>query len=342
MNKILYTILALFCIGVTACDNDDSVVELSSLDIIEATVDFDAIGGEGFISLKNTGNVEIKASSSEEWCSIKNATNDKITFVVTPNGEITTRAAVIRISVSGEEKQVSVTQIGVVSQYDSDNFYSYADNVSFEKNINFTSTLPITVSIEDAAKSWLSYKEIEGGFTFSGVKNDTENGRMGKVTIKSGTMSVDYYFLQYDMEDLCAVWKASYSDGEELAADQITITNTSGNILNISIRDLRFSRIAAVYEDGAIKIPCMQIVGISNPYYIFLGTEDATGDNIGLDESITCQLSPCLNANGQWGLTFVDNGSWEYNMTGIIFWALTSDGNIAGYWTRMLNLSLSK
>lgn len=44
MNKILYILLALFCIGVTACDNDDTVIELTSLSIVEATVDFDAIG----------------------------------------------------------------------------------------------------------------------------------------------------------------------------------------------------------------------------------------------------------------------------------------------------------
>lgn len=338
MNKILYTLLALFCIGVTACDQGDPLVELTPLDIMEATVDFDAIGGEGYITLGNK-NVDIKASSSAEWCSIKNATNDKITFTVTPNEGITTRAAAIRISIPGEEKLVSITQIGVVSQYDSNSFYAFPDNVAFNKPVNFTSTLPITVSIEDAAKSWLSYEVTEGGYIFTAGANDTGSARFGMVTIASGTTSIDYYFLQYGLDDLCGTWDASYSTGEELATDVVLITKTDDG-LNINMQGLGYSNIKAVYQDGSIQIPCGQSVGTFIIYNLILGGLDSRGQPV-LDGNATCQLTPYLTENKQWGLTFVDNGSWQYGMNAIAVWAVLS-GSVAGYWDRIFNLSLNK
>lgn len=341
MNKILYTLLLIFCIGITACDNDDSIVEIASLDIIEATVDFDAIGGEGFITLGDNKNVDVKVSSSAEWCSIKSATNDKVTFAVTPNEGITTRAATIKITIPGEEKLVSITQIGVVSQYDSDGFYAFPDNASFNKKINFVSTLPITVSIEDAAKSWLSYKDTEGGYIFTAGANDTGNARIGKITIASGHASIDYHFLQYGLDDLCGTWNATYSTGEELAKDEILITKTADG-LNINMKGLGYSNIEAVYQDGSIRIPCVQFMGVASQYYLFLGAYDSRGQAV-LDENTTCQLTPYLAGDKQWGLAFVDNGSWQYGLSAIAVWAVVpSTGAVAGYWDIMYNLSLNK
>lgn len=342
MNKILYTILALLCIGVASCDNDDSVIEHTSLGIRQAIVDFDAVGGEGFVTLENNSNTEIKVSSSEEWCSIKNVTSDKITFSVTSNGALTTRAAVIEISIPGEEKLVSITQVGVVSEYELDNFYAFADNEGFTKTINFTSTLPITVSIEDAAQSWLSYKEIEGGFVFAAEANNTGSAQFGKATIVSGNAFVDYYFLQYGLDDLLGTWKASYSTGEEDATDVIEISKTTSG-LNLSMQKLGYPFIKAVYQDGSIDMSCMQIVGeIPQKYYLFWGAFDSRGKSV-VSKDATCRLTPYLNEHNQWGLTFVDNGSWKYGMKAIAVWAADQTTfDIAGYWDIMYNLSLNK
>lgn len=341
MNKILYTILALLCIGVASCDNDDAVVELTSLNIREATVDFVAVGGEGFITLGNNSNAEAKVSSSEEWCSIKNVTSDKITFSVAVNEALTTRAATIMISIPGEEKQVSITQSGVVPEYELDNFYAFADNKGFTKTINFTSTLPITVSIEDAAKSWLSYKEIEGGFSFTAAPNESGNAHFGKVTIVSGSASMDYFFLQYGLDDLLGTWNASYSTGEEAATDVIVISKTADG-LNLSMQELGYPYIEAVYQDGSIDISCMQIVGVTPRYYLFWGAYDLS-DGIVLSGDATCRLTPYLNKQNQWGLTFVDNGSWAYGMQAIAVWAVDqATSSVAGYWDIMYNLSLNK
>lgn len=341
MNKILYTLLALFCIGVTACDNDDDVTKIASLNIVEATVDFDAIEGEGYIVLEN-GNSELKAVSAAEWCKIKDVTGDRVTFSVTANRGLTTRAAAIRISIPGAEKRVSITQIGVVSEYDSDNFYAFSDNVAFTQTINFTSTLPITVSIEDAAKSWLSYQEIEGGYVFAAKANDTGSAHFGKATIASGDTSIDYYFLQYGLDDLYGTWNASYSTGEGNATDVIVITKTA-NGLNLNIQELGYPVVKAVYQDGSIDISCMQIVGqASAGYYLFWGALDFRGMDV-IDTEATCRLTPYLNDHNQWGLTFVDNGSWTYGMEAIAVWAVdpTSFATL-GYWDIMYNLSLNK
>lgn len=341
MKQILYTLLALFCIGMTACDNDDSVIEATSLDIIESTVDFEAIGGEGFIKVEN-GSAEMKVLSDAEWCSIKNVTNDKITFDVALNESMATRSAIVKMEIAGKSKQVCITQVGVVSQYETNIFYAYSDNVAITKTINFSSTLPISVTVSDDAKTWLSYVNAEGGFVFTGTANDTGSARMGKATIKAGRISIDYYFLQYDIDDLCGVWNVSYSDGEAAATDIITIVKgTNANGLKIRMQGLGYSNITADYQNGSIKIPCGQAMGKQGSYSIFFGAIDSAS-NYGLVASITCQLTPYLNKDKEWGLALVDNGSWKYNMVGFAFWAKTASGTVAGYWDLMLNPSLSK
>ena len=116
MKKIIYTLIAVFCIGITACDQGEPLV-IPQLDIVESTVDFEAIGGKGFITLASLGE-KVNASSSTEWCSIQNVTGNKITFNVTENAEITTRTAIIRVTAGAITKQVAITQIGLVAQYE--------------------------------------------------------------------------------------------------------------------------------------------------------------------------------------------------------------------------------
>lgn len=341
MNKILYALLALLCIGVTACDNDDEVTEIASLNIVKATVDFSAMEGDGYIALEN-GDSELKAVSNVEWCKIKEITDDKVTFSVTPNEGLTTRAAAISISIPGEEKRVGITQAGVVSEYDSDNFYSFADNLAFNKTINFTSTLPVTVSIEDAAKTWLSYQKIEGGYVFAAEANETGSARFGNVTITSGRTSIDYYFLQYGLDDLLGTWNASYSTGEADETDVIAISETV-NGLNLSMQNLGYPRIKAVYQEGTIEISCMQMVGeVPQRFYLYWGALDSRNQPV-IDSKATCRLTPYLNEHNQWGLTFVDNGSWKYGMKAMAVCAVNpSSFDIAGFWDIIYNLSLYK
>lgn len=245
--------MAVFCIGMTACDQGEPLV-IPQLDIVESTVDFEAIGGKGFITLASLGE-EVNASSSTEWCSIQNVTGNKITFNVTENTEITTRTAIIRVTAGAIAKQVAITQIGLVAQYERKDFYSYPDNVAFTESIKFISTLPIAVTIDN---DWLSYTETEEGFQFKAEENTSGKARMGKAIVKSGNISTEYRFLQYGIEGLCKEWDATYSDGEAMATDKFTITQTGENELNISIAELGYQQISAVYENGAIKIPCGQ------------------------------------------------------------------------------------
>ncbi len=295
--------MAVFCIGMTACDQGEPLV-IPQLDIVESTVDFEAIGGKGFITLASLGE-KVNASSSTEWCSIQNVTGNKITFNVTENAEITTRTAIIRVTAGAITKQVAITQIGLVAQYERKDFYSYPDNVAFTEPIKFTSSLPIAVTIDN---DWLSYTETEEGFQFKAEENTSGKARMGKATVKSGDISIDYCFLQYGIEGLCKEWDATYSDGEAMATDKFTITQTEGNALNISIAELGYQRISAIYEDGAIKIPCGQIIATKrmqngSTYYIALGTLNRAETQAGLSENITCQLVPYLNnKTKQWDL----------------------------------------
>ncbi|WP_294469708.1 BACON domain-containing protein [uncultured Bacteroides sp.] len=200
MKKIIYILWAVSCVMMTACSEDDSIVEITSLNIVESVVDFDATGGEGFLKVENGSN-EMNVTSNTDWCVIKDVTSDKVTFVVDQNNDIVSRSALIKLEFDGQSKQVAITQAGGVSEYES-GVYKRFGNDAFNADISVTSTLPITVSISDDAKDWLNYKAIEGGFGFSGSANDTGDIRWAKVTITSGKTSSYYYFMQYDVDNL--------------------------------------------------------------------------------------------------------------------------------------------
>lgn len=219
MKKIVYILWALLPIIVIACDNDDSVSEIASLTIVESTVDFQASGGEGYIKVEN-GSDGMEATSSVGWCKIVNATSDKITFTIAQNNDIMTRAAVVVVKQSGQAKQVCITQAGILSQYDKSSYYRFT-NVAFTKKINFTSTAAISVTVDEGARSWLTYEITEGGYVFKGSGNETGKARVGKATIVSGPNSVDYYFIQYDVEGLLG----KYIGAAQVASNYLTISN---------------------------------------------------------------------------------------------------------------------
>lgn len=200
MKKIIYILWAVSCIMMTACSEDDSIAEITSLNIVESVVDFDVTGGEGFLKVENGSN-EMNVTSNTDWCIIKDVTSDKVTFVVDQNNDVVSRSALIKLEFDGQSKQVAITQAGGVSVYEP-GVYKRFGNDAFNADISVTSTLPIVVSISDDAKDWLNYKAVDGGFEFSGSANDTGDIRWTKVTITSGKTSSYYYFMQYDIDDL--------------------------------------------------------------------------------------------------------------------------------------------
>ena len=190
MKKILYIAWALFCIGITACDDNDSSSEISVLNIIESTVDFNAVGGQGFIKIENQGDTEVKAVSDVEWCKIENLSNDKITFSVVQNGELTTRAAVIKISVSGTVKQVSITQAGnKIPLVETDKVMFDAHGGARE--ILVESSLQIEPVIPAEAASWLSAQVDKNKLTLTAQHNYTLNKLSTTVKLKSGSLDTE-------------------------------------------------------------------------------------------------------------------------------------------------------
>lgn len=337
MNKILYTLLAILCIGISACSDDDAV-EVASLNIVQSTVDFSAAGGEGFITLEN-GNDNLEVLSNMEWCSIKSVTSDKITFNVALNNDLVTRAAAITVKLGGEMKRVSITQSGVIAKYASDTFYRYSENVAFSRTINFTSTLPVSVSINSDAQDWLSYTNAEGGYVFTGTANDTGSARLGKATISSGSTSVDYYFYQYGIDDLLGQYAGAiqvYSDvfgldGALPLEDNTLITSSvTGDgtyLIQLPMLNLLGAvlKMTATYRNGAFVIttPQQQAYQISAGYGSIIAKSD---DGLYLQASIL--IAPTLLSNGRIGLVY---GSDVYPILGLFKNRVPTANNYTGY-----------
>lgn len=336
MKNILYALLALFCIGVTACDNDDTV-ELASLNIIKSTVDFNAIGGEGYVMLENGSN-ELKVTSNMEWCSIKDVTSDKITFSVTQNNGITTRTATITLGLGATVKRVSITQMGLIVKYGSDTFYRCPENIAFSKTVNFTSTLSVSVSIDPNAQNWLSYASVEEGYVFTGTANDSGSPRLGKVTITSGSISSDYYFYQYGLSDLLGEYSGAvqlYSDyfGLDFAIPLekntriIEKEGSSGKyMLELPMLDLLNATLEmeAIYQNGIfiITTPQQQDYRLSIGYGSIIAK---ASDGLYLRADIG--VAPTILSNGEIALTYVSD---VYPILGLFTGRVPTANNYTG------------
>ncbi|EJW89437.1 hypothetical protein EVA_22456, partial [gut metagenome] len=81
------------------------------------------------------------------------------------------RTAVISITMGESSTKVGITQMGLITSYEKDSFFSFGENKGFKQFIRFESEMPVTVTIDQAASSWLSYEKASQGYTIIGTDN---------------------------------------------------------------------------------------------------------------------------------------------------------------------------
>ncbi|MDO4163624.1 MAG: BACON domain-containing protein [Bacteroides sp.] len=342
MKKLSICILvAAWSLILGSCGDDETYMAEKTLDIAESTVDFWAVGGEGVITLNNV-NDNVTAESSAGWCTIVGVSAGKISYTVSQNTTMETRTATIYITASDATGQVSVTQAGFFVDYELETFYAYADNAAFNCDIKFTGDIDITADVDADAADWLSCEKVTGGYVVSAGTNTTGEARLGKVSIQAGEMKKVYSFLQYAATDFCREWNASYTTATGEAGSgvwSIASTETEG-IFSMVMQGEEYNAFQAYYQDGAVKIPGYQYLGQQQGYPLYLGILSASGYPA-ISADVTYQLKPCLLADGNWGLAFVDDGSYSEAISALAVWAV-SDGTVAGYWEYYNDVILSQ
>ena len=337
MKKIIYLLAAV--IGMFAC-NDDKVeyIPQEQLEVTQSDVDFTATGGEGTIRIAN-GSAGMEASSDADWCKVTAQSAQGVTFTVTANARLQSRSAVLSLKDGQKQAKIAVTQAGFVAEFEENVFFPYAGNASFSKLLSCEGDITIHATVDPSASSWLSCKEAAGGYVVSAASNVGEVARMGKVTLQAGELAKDYFFLQYG-DNLSGSWIASYTNSTgEGVTEPCTITkNDTTNYLQFVFGQTGYGGLA-LYEDGGLKIPYPQKIGTANGYTLYWGGYTAAGQPA-ISKQATLQLTPILIKDGQWGFSFVDDGSYGESVIYPALWAVSSSGEIAGYWELFRTLTL--
>ena len=327
---------------VVACGDDNvEYTPPQKLEIASADVDFDAKGGTGTI-LYTTATDGVEATSNVDWCSVSSSSSIGIEFTLNENTSLTTRTATITLKSGDMSGTVSITQRGVIMDYDFTDTYTYADNKAFSQTIKFTSDIAPKVVIAPADASWLKCEATSGGYTVSAVANTSGAARLGKVTFDLGGVAKSYTFFQYGESDLCHNWNATYLDGDgETVTEKFIIqaTETAGLYLFAFASSQYIGGL--YYKDGALKIPFLQTCPLEGVKYTLVwGGMSSSSPSYVLDKNATYQLKPVVKDDGSWRLEFVDDGSYAGGITGLAIWALQGN-TIAGYWAQFKNIVLT-
>jgi hypothetical protein len=184
MKKLFYFLLILCCgAWFTACGDDDDKQVGGTFDVVSSTIDFYAVGGEGFIKL-NSENVEIKAKSNKEsWCVVTDVSNAEILFKVLENEELASRSATIQITGGEVSREVSITQLGNTIPTAEEREVTF-DYEGGNKVMNVTHTLSFTATVAPGA-AWLKVIASTDDVTLTAEENTTDRKRTAIVTLKS-------------------------------------------------------------------------------------------------------------------------------------------------------------
>ncbi|MCR8916711.1 BACON domain-containing protein [Bacteroides sp. ET225] len=276
MKKILYFLMPFLCMGLVGCNDDDSPVGESILNIKSADLDFTAVGGEGSIIVDGYGT--ISAASDKDWCTVS-VDGMTIHVTVAESQEITSRTALITISTGTDSREVPVVQSGALATLGNEptlHVFGY-DGGTFE--YSFKSNVGYTVEIPEDAKSWISYvedtEEEADGWTrlvFTASVNATGTLRGAKILFSTGGKETSFVVLEMEEADLLGTWDCSYTspaDGEH--SGKVEIVKSQDGLMMMSELSMG-TFIPVAFSNGQFAVLGGQLIGTYGMYYVITGT----------------------------------------------------------------------
>lgn len=303
-KNIIYLLIAGCSLFLGACNDDDTqYLPPVELQITSSTVDFKSVGGDGTIEVGNA-DPTLTATSNEEWCTIKACSNGVVSFYIAPNDEMETRTATISLVMGESSAKIGITQMGIITNYKTDDFFSFAENKAFKQFIRFESEMPITVSISEEAQTWLSYEEAENGYYILADENTESLERLGKVTLESGSLAKEYSFMQYSRNSYNRSWIADFKNRDGFATQDEVSVIAESNEVTVSFKNAELT-FKGVLKDGVLNVPCGQFLKTANGFKLYLGVTLKT--TMGVEPDISFTVAPAHwkrglgldSANGQ-------------------------------------------
>lgn len=338
-KNILYLIIAGCCLLTAACNDEGTqYIPPVELQLSTSAVEFKSTGGEGTIEVGNADQ-QLQVSSNAEWCTINGCNNGVVNFTVDENTGMETRTAVISLTMGESSAKVGITQMGLITSYEQESFFSFGENMGFKQFIRFESELPVTVKIGDEAASWLSYEEVAGGYNIIGTDNTESLERIGKLILESGNMVKEYQFMQFSKDSYNRAWKAGFKSQDGLyAEDEVSIV-PEGQEATITFKKKAITFKGTLNQDK-LSVACGQYLTRMGAYKIYLGVtfEDGTSS---IETTQNFQLLPTMQENGTWALTPQTNSEEGLEIKNVAMLAVEENGKIAGPMDLFTDLTLT-
>jgi hypothetical protein len=213
---------ALLLTGFAACDDNDFVEPVSTLQIVESSCSFDDNGGTGYISL--TSPTAITAKSSADWCTVSVA-DKQVNVSVTPGVSIESRNALVTVYNAKDSVNIPVYQSGFVFSFDADNAYNVE---TAGGTLDFTAK--ISQDYSTSAPEWIHAEKTASGIRLTFDANTSEKYRKGTFTLTTaGGSTKKIAFGQLGANGIAGSYTMTYYTG--LASS----TSTKQNTVSVSI-----------------------------------------------------------------------------------------------------------
>ena len=322
MKKIYILFCLLISLAFVSCSEEEE--QLASLDIMESDVSYDSVGGEGNIKINALN--PVTASSSEEWCTIKNISNDLITISVGPNYNESSRSAMINISSGDESAQVPIYQMGSILDTNLTGSEIYSDGGELSFFIKSNNNVVITSSAK-----WLTYK-YEGEKLTLNISSMPSNSstfmREAVLNIVCGKSEFEYKFTQINMEGVYTC-TCIERDGERTYTLRLEETDIPF-VYNVFPKDSYYDGPYQVrYSNRNLIIGFNQVLGLyqEGPKKVILCSYDKKGQ-LSWNTNIQYVAPVDVNSNS---LKFQDNGTWSgYHVDGFYYSISDDNGNPTG------------
>lgn len=331
MKKLKIFYLLLGCLlTFAACSEDDYSPAVSPLKVTESSVDFNAKGGDGEITVSSTTPIA-SVVSSEEWCKVSTDGDYKVKVSVGVNGEVYTRNSVVTIKdQSGNETKIAVTQSGLLFYLDAHRTVSAdAASISYMKLVHSNE---VTLEVDEDA-TWLKASMQGDSLVLTTEENNTGNVRSAYVWCYSGPRKDSLLVTQGETKDVLGdyYFAGTNTQGEvRYILGNLSEGTTSGT-LKLSFPKLN-AGLEVPYDEDNLKI------NFSAGQYVgdWVETDEET------EEETTSYIYTVLWDTGQGYITwstaysldglfmgdtksrtmvqFADNGSWSgYTIDAIRF-----------------------
>lgn len=213
---------ALLLASFAACDDNDYVEPVSTLQIVESSCSFGDNGGTGFISL--TSPTAITAKSSAAWCTVSVA-DKQVNVSVTPGVSIEARNALITVYNAKDSVNIPVYQSGFIFSFEANKAYGIDATGG---SLDFTTK--ISQDYSTSAPEWIHAEKTASGLrlTFdANTGNDYRKGTFTLTTTGGATKSIN--FGQLGTNGIAGNYTMTYYTG--LASS----TSTKQNTVSVSI-----------------------------------------------------------------------------------------------------------